>query len=81
MILILVNMTSDYDLQIVMKEKCILDKLNPLSIDELRDDLNLQFERLTMKASEEIENEILDDLSLLGGQFKGKYRNSGAIGH
>ena len=81
MIHILNNMTSDYDLQLAMMEKRINDKMNPLTIDEIRADLNLRFERLNMELSDDNENEGVEDLALFGGQFKGKCRNCGAIGH
>jgi uncharacterized protein YaaR (DUF327 family) len=36
---ILNNMTDDHDLQLAMMEKRVTDKSNPLTIDEIRDDL------------------------------------------
>jgi hypothetical protein len=42
---ILINMTSDCDLQLAMMEKCVNDKFNPITIDENRENLNLRFER------------------------------------
>jgi hypothetical protein len=39
-------MTADYDLQLAMMEKRLNDKSNLLTLDEIRDDLNLTFERL-----------------------------------
>ena len=78
MIHILNNMTSDYDLQLAMMEKRINGTLNPLTVDEIRDDLNLRFERLNMKSSED---ENVQYVALFGGQFKGKCRNCGMIGH
>jgi gag-polypeptide of LTR copia-type len=54
---ILNNMTSDYDLQLALMETHINDKLNPLTVDEIKDDLNLRFERLNMKSNDESENE------------------------
>ena len=50
------NMTSDYDLQLAMMEMRIKDKLNPLTVDEIRDDINLRFERLNKNPHEK--NEI-----------------------
>jgi hypothetical protein len=47
MIYVLNNMTSDYDPQLVKMQKRVIDKLNPLICDEIRD------ERLNMKAKEE----------------------------
>jgi hypothetical protein len=42
---ILNNMTVDYDLQLAMMEKRVADKSNPLTIDKIRDNLNLRFKR------------------------------------
>jgi hypothetical protein len=78
---ILNNMTDDYDLQLAMMEKRVTDKSNPLTIDEIRDDLNLGFERLNEKQNEESENDNNQEVPFFGGQFKGKCRNCGAIGH
>jgi hypothetical protein len=49
---ILNNMKNDYDLQLAMMEKRVTDKYNPLTIDEIRDDLNLRFKRLNEKNEE-----------------------------
>jgi hypothetical protein len=50
-------MTDDYDLQFAMMEKRVTDKYNPLTIDEIRDNLNLRFKRLNEKQNEESEND------------------------
>jgi gag-polypeptide of LTR copia-type/Zinc knuckle len=81
MIHILNNMTSYYDLQLALMERQINDKLSPLTVDEIRDDLNLRFERLNMKSNDESENEERQDVAFFGGQFKGKCRNCGMTGH
>jgi hypothetical protein len=78
---ILNNMTDDYDLQLAMMEKQVTDKSNPLTIDKIRDNLNLRFERLNEKQNEESENDNNQDDAFFGGQFKGKCQNCGAIGH
>jgi hypothetical protein len=78
---ILNNMTDDYDLQLAMMEKRVTDKSNPLTIDKIRDNLNLRFERLNEKQNEESENDNNQEVVFLCGQFKGKCRNRGAIGH
>jgi hypothetical protein len=78
---ILNNMTGDYDLQLAMMEKRVTDKSNPLTIDEIRDNLNLRFERLNEKQNEESEHDNYQEVALFSGQFKGKCRNCGAIGH
>ena len=49
MIYTLNNMTSDYDLQLAMMDKCINDKSNTLTINKIRDDLNTSFGRFNMK--------------------------------
>jgi Zinc knuckle len=63
-----------------MKEKRLNDKMNPSTVDEIRDDLNLRFERLNEKANNN-ENEDNQEVAFFGGQFKGKCRNCGMIGH
>jgi len=78
---ILNNMTDDYELQLAMMEKRIADGSNPLTIDEIRDDLNLRYERLTEKHNNESENNYNQDVAFFSGQFKGKCRNCGLIGH
>jgi hypothetical protein len=52
-------MTDDYNLQLAMSEKRVTDKSNPLTIDKIRDDLNLRFERLNEKQNEENEMTII----------------------
>jgi hypothetical protein len=49
MIHVLYNLTIDYGLQMVILEKRIGNKENPLEINKLREELNLRFERLTMQ--------------------------------
>jgi hypothetical protein len=78
---ILNNMTDDYDLQLAMMGKRVTGKSNPLSIDEIRDNLNLRFKRLNEKQNEESENDNNQEVAFFGDQFKGKCRNCGAIGH
>jgi hypothetical protein len=55
--------------------------MNPLTIDEIRDNLKLRFERLNIKSNEGSESEVVENLALFCGQLKGKYRNCGDIGH
>jgi hypothetical protein len=52
-------MTDDYNLQLAMSEKRVTDKSNPLTIDKIRDDLNLRFEILNEKQNEESEMTII----------------------
>jgi hypothetical protein len=74
------NMTVNYDLQLEMMEKRINDKINPLTVDEIRADLNLRFERLNEK-KDDTDNEDNQDVAFFCGQFKGKCRNCGMMGH
>jgi hypothetical protein len=78
---ILNNMTEDYDIQFGMMKKRVTDTSNLLTIDEIRVDLNLRFERLNEKQNEESENDNNQEVPFFGGQFKGKCQNCGAIGH
>jgi hypothetical protein len=50
MIRMLNNLTSDYKLQMVLMENRIIDKENPLEVDELCEKLSLRFERLSIHA-------------------------------
>jgi hypothetical protein len=49
MIHILNNLTSDYDLQFALMERRVGDADKPLTVEKIRDELNLRFERLNMK--------------------------------
>jgi hypothetical protein len=60
-------MTDDCDLQLAMMEKTVTDKSNPLTVNEIRDDLNLRFERLTEKQNEESENDDNREVAFFGG--------------
>jgi hypothetical protein len=62
---ILNNMTDDYDLQLAMMKKRVTDKSNPLTIDKIRDNLNLRFKRLNEKQNEEIENDNNQEVAYL----------------
>jgi hypothetical protein len=51
MIHILNNLTSDYDLQLALMERRVVDADKPLTVEEVRGELNLIIERLNMKNS------------------------------
>jgi hypothetical protein len=78
---ILNNTTDDHDLQLSMMEKRVADKSNTLTVDEICDELNLIFERLTKKQNKKNENDNSQEVAFFGGQFKGKCLNCGVIGH
>jgi hypothetical protein len=46
MVQVLNSLTSDYELQMLLLEKWIGSKENPLTIDESEEDLSLRYERL-----------------------------------
>jgi hypothetical protein len=81
MIHILNNLNSDYDLQLALTERRVGDADKPLTVEEVRGELNLRFERLNMETSKNDEGEVLEEQALFSGQFKGKCRNCGQVGH
>jgi hypothetical protein len=48
---VLNNLTSDYELQLAMIERRVGDIEKPLTIEEIRGELSLLYERLSMKSS------------------------------
>jgi hypothetical protein len=81
MIHILNNLTLDYELQLAMMERRVGDTDKPLTVEEIRGKLSLRFERLNSNSTNNCEGEILEEHALFSGQFKGKCRNCGLIGH
>jgi hypothetical protein len=67
---ILKNMMVDYEIQLAMMDKRVKDKSNSLTVNEIRDDLHMRFERLTEKQKEERENDNNQEVAFFGGQFK-----------
>jgi hypothetical protein len=66
------NLTSDYDVQFALMERKVSDGDKPLTVEEVRGELNRRFERLNMKTSSNKEGEVLEEHALFSGQFKGK---------
>jgi gag-polypeptide of LTR copia-type/Zinc knuckle len=81
MIHMLNNLTSDYELQLALLEKRVGDSEKPLTVEEIKAELSLRFERLNMNANGNKEGEVLEEHALFAGQFKGKCRNCGQMGH
>jgi hypothetical protein len=81
MIHILNNLTADYDLQFALLKRRIGDKENPLTVEEIRAELSLRFDRLSSKLSYNDNGEEVKEMALFGGQFEGKCRNCGNIEH
>jgi gag-polypeptide of LTR copia-type len=80
MIHVLNNLPSDYDLQVALLKRRIRDEKDPLTVSEIRSELNLRFERLNNHSNNE-NGEASGEMALFCGQFKGKCRNCGKIGH
>jgi hypothetical protein len=72
-------MTDDYDLQLAMMEKIVMDKPNPLTVIKNCGDLNLRYERL--KTGMKTVKMIIIRRLFFGGQFKGKFQNCSVIGY
>ena len=70
MIHVLNNLTADYDLQLALLEKRIGDKERPLTVDEIRAELSLRFQRLTMKSARNEDGEVLEEHALLAVSLK-----------
>jgi hypothetical protein len=45
---VLNSLTSDYELQMLLLEKQVGNKDNPFSIEDLKEELSLQFERMAL---------------------------------
>jgi hypothetical protein len=76
---ILNNLSKEYELQVLLMEKCIGSTVDPLSVEDLRADLNLQFERLHM--NEDDDDATTEEKALNAVQFKGRCHNCGKYGH
>jgi hypothetical protein len=81
MIQILNSSMNEYKLQMLLLEKRIGSKENQLTIDELKEELILRYERLLMKTETAKINNLGEENALVVFQFKGKCRNCGRIGH
>jgi hypothetical protein len=81
MIHVLNSLTSEYDLQLALLEKRVGDRDRLLTVEKIRADFSLLFERLHAKSTKTEESEELKVQALFRGQFKGKCRNCERIGH
>ena len=60
-----------------MMERRVGDAEKPLTIEEIKGELSLRFERLNLNTSNNREGEDLEENAFFSGQFKGKCRNCG----
>jgi hypothetical protein len=58
MVQVLNSLAYDYELQMLLLEKRIGSKENPLTIDELKEELSLRYERLLMKTETDKINDL-----------------------
>ena len=70
MVHILNNLTSEYELQVAMMERRVGDAEKPLTIEEIRGELSLRFERLNLRSSNNREGEDLEENAFLAGSLK-----------
>jgi hypothetical protein len=54
------NLTSDYALQLTLVKIRVGDADEPLTVKEVREELNLRYESLNMKTSSNEEGEVLE---------------------
>jgi hypothetical protein len=66
------NLTSDYELQVVLLEKRIGNKENPLEVEKLREELNQRFKILSMQSESINESRANEDQALVTAHFKGE---------
>jgi hypothetical protein len=77
MVQILNSLTVEYELQMLLFEKRFGNKENSLTIDELKEELSLIYERLSIKTETAKINDSGEEKALLITQFNGKCRNCG----
>jgi hypothetical protein len=70
MIHILNNLTSDHELQLALMEIRVRDVEKPLTIEEIRGELNLHYERMNMKSSNNREGNNFEEIAFLLDSLK-----------
>ena len=80
---ILGNLPSVYDIEVHALRKRLDDLHDPLTLEELREELSLKFEMLNRrgKMAQGGQNTHGEEHALFAGGFKGKCNNCGKIGH
>jgi hypothetical protein len=69
------NLTSAYDLQLALMERRVGNTEKSLTIEEIKSELGLCFERLNSSGNGSQENGIVEEDAIFDGNFKGKCRN------
>jgi hypothetical protein len=70
MIHILNDLTSDHEIQLTLMERRVGDDEKPLTIEEIRGELSLRYERMNMKSSNNKEVEGLEEKHFLVDNLK-----------
>jgi hypothetical protein len=76
---ILNNLTRNYEMEVKMLElkmETLKDQIKEITIDDVRTELSLRFERLKRQAPKPVEHAMY-----MGNRFKGKCNWCGVIGH
>ena len=73
------NVPQEYNIEISLLEKRLGDSNDPLTIEELRDALNLKFERLQGNKGKHYRSGD-EETALFAGGFKGRCNNCGKHG-
>jgi hypothetical protein len=78
---VLISLINDYKLQVLLLEKRIESKENPLTIDELKEELRPRYAILLMRSETAKINNLGEEKALVVTQLKGACRNCVKIGH
>ena len=78
---ILGNLPSVYDIEVHTLRKRLDDLQDPLTLEELREELCLKFEMMNRRGKLGLAQGPNEEHALFAGGFKGKCNNCGKIGH
>src|SRR5210317_771157 len=82
---ILNNIPKEYDMEVKLLEETLANVLTPLTLQQIRDELNLKYMRLKkrehLEGSNNNEGKGKEDTALFTNQFKGRCNYCGCMGH
>jgi len=80
---ILNNVPEEYDMEVKMLETKMEDMIDPLTLQMIRDQLNLRYMRLKKRenGNNDDDTKEKEDTALFTNQFKGRCNYCGKIGH
>mmetsp|Transcript_14560 Transcript_14560/g.20983 ORF Transcript_14560/g.20983 Transcript_14560/m.20983 type:complete len:148 (+) Transcript_14560:485-928(+) len=76
---VLNNLPHEYDTEVAILEKRLGDKSNALTLEEIREDLSLRFEKFGGNNEESYDEDT--NRALIAGKFKGRCTSCGKYGH